>query len=140
MKHLHVIHGPNLKTLGSREPHLYGHVTLKTIEDTLTEQFVSLVRFDFFQSNHEGSLVDAIEATTADGLIINPGGLSHTSVVLHDAIRAKGLPSVEVHLSNTFRRESFRHPHVTAGASIGVIEGFGIQSYLLGVRAILVYL
>jgi 3-dehydroquinate dehydratase-2 len=135
-----VLHGPNLNTLGTREPAVYGTTTLDDIHAELSE----LVKerggeLEFFQSNHEGALIDRIQEAPswADAILINPGGLTHTSVVLRDALAATGLPVVEVHLSNVFARESFRHHSYVSPVAWGVIAGFGAASYRLGLQALL---
>ncbi|HYN87215.1 MAG TPA: type II 3-dehydroquinate dehydratase [Ardenticatenaceae bacterium] len=134
-----VLHGPNLNLLGTREPEVYGGTTLHEIDACLTARAAELeASIHIRQSNHEGVLIDAIHEARdwAAGIIINPGGLTHTSVALRDAIAAVGLPTVEVHLSNVFARESFRHHSYISPVCIGVISGFGWRSYLLGLDAL----
>ena len=135
-----VLHGPNLNTLGTREPAVYGTTTLDDIHAELSELAkVYGAELEFFQSNHEGALIDRIQEAPswADAILINPGGLTHTSVVLRDALAATGLPVVEVHLSNVFARESFRHHSYVSPVAWGVIAGFGAASYRLGLQALL---
>jgi 3-dehydroquinate dehydratase II len=135
-----VLHGPNLNLLGTREPAIYGTTTLDDIHAELN--LVAKARgaeLEFFQSNHEGALIDRIQEAPswADAILINPGGLTHTSVVLRDALAATGLPVVEVHLSNVFAREPFRHHSYVSPIARGVVAGFGPTSYRLGLEALL---
>jgi len=134
-----VIHGPNLRLLGTREPEVYGTDTLDDVNAKLAALASELgVTLDAFQSNHEGEILDFIEeaAKRVEGFLINPGGFTHTSVALLDALLAVQRPFVEVHLSNTARRERFRRHSYLSGAASGVVYGFGVQSYLLGLRGL----
>ena len=134
-----VLHGPNLNLLGTREPEIYGDMTLAQIDVFLIARGKELgTEVVTAQSNVEGELVTLIQdaAGWADAILINPGGYSHTSVAIRDAIAAVDLPAVEVHLSNPAAREEFRHTDVVAGACVGVVAGFGLQSYLLGIEAL----
>jgi len=138
-----VLHGPNLNLLGKREPGIYGSVTLDAIHRTLRQDAQAFcVDLSFLQSNHEGVLVDAIHAAIGvhDGILVNAGAYTHTSVAMRDAIAAVNLPTVEVHLSNIYRREEFRHHSYIAPVAIGQISGFGADSYRLGLRALVDYL
>jgi len=142
-KRVLVLNGPNLNLLGTREPDVYGATTLDDIEQALEDLAKDLgATVDCRQSNQEGQLIDWLhEARDAfDGVVLNPGGLTHTSVSLRDGIAATGLPVVEVHISNTSARESFRHQSVTAAMCIGSVAGFGKNSYGLGLRALIDYL
>jgi 3-dehydroquinate dehydratase II len=135
-----VLHGPNLNLLGSREPETYGSTTLAEINQQLAQlgnEYKAGIVCE--QSNHEGVLIDAIHAARGeyDGLLINPGGLTHTSVALRDAISGVAIPTVEVHLSNIHKREDFRHHSFIAPVVIGQISGFGARSYYLGLRALI---
>ena len=134
-----VVHGPNLNLLGSREPEVYGHTTLADIDASLAAEAKELgCEVDCFQSNSEGAIIDRIQAAagSADGIVINPGGLTHTSVVLRDALAGAALPTLEVHISNVFARESFRHHSYVSGVAIGVLSGLGPRGYTLALRAL----
>ena len=140
---IHVVHGPNLQLLGTREVEIYGTITLSEVDARLHEAAGPLdVELHTFQSNHEGEILDHIASAAdgADGLVINPAGLTHTSVALADAIAGVGLPTVEVHLSNPAARESFRHHSYVAPVAVGVVAGFGWHSYLFGLRALVAHL
>ncbi|NJR20820.1 MAG: type II 3-dehydroquinate dehydratase [Richelia sp. CSU_2_1] len=143
MLNILVLHGPNLNLLGKREPGVYGSTTLNEIDKLLGQEAQALqVKVSIQQSNHEGVLVDAIHAMLGQhqGLLINAGAYTHTSVAIRDAIAAVNLPAVEVHLSNIYRREEFRHHSFIAPVAIGQISGFGWESYRLGLRALVNYL
>lgn len=133
-----VLNGPNLNLLGVREPETYGRETLADIEELCLERAASLgLGIDFRQSNHEGQLVDWIQEArqSAEGIILNAGAYTHTSIAILDALRAADLPVIEVHLSNIFRREAYRHHSYVSEAAQGVICGFGSQGYTLALEA-----
>ena len=135
-----VLHGPNLNLLGTREPEIYGSLTLSDINAKLVElASASNVELVCKQSNHEGDLVDELHVARswADGVVFNPGAYTHTSIALRDAISAIGLPVVEVHLSNVYAREEFRHISMISAVCRGKVVGFGWRSYALGLRAIM---
>ncbi|AMA10086.1 type II 3-dehydroquinate dehydratase [Picosynechococcus sp. PCC 73109] len=134
-----VLHGPNLNLLGLREPEIYGATTLEDINARLEKEAKILgVSLHCFQSNHEGALVDQIQAALGkfSGILINPAAYTHTSVALRDALAAVNLPTIEVHLSNIHQRETFRHHSYIAPIAVGQICGFGAESYYLGLRAL----
>lgn len=139
MQKVAVIHGPNLNMLGLREPEIYGTTNLKMLnEDLKTKAEEINLEIEIMQSNHEGEIVDYLHQNyeKLDGVIINPGGLTHTSVVLRDALASVRLPVIEVHISNIHRREEFRKKSITAGAAVGQITGLGVQGYLLALDGI----
>jgi 3-dehydroquinate dehydratase-2 len=134
-----LLHGPNLNLLGAREPAVYGSITLDEINQRLLKYCQPLeVELRILHSNHEGALIDALHDAMkwADGVVINPGGYTHTSVAIRDAIAAIGIPVVEVHLSNVYAREEFRHKSMISAVCRGKISGFGWRSYLLGIQAL----
>lgn len=138
MEKILVIHGPNLNMLGKRETGIYGKMTIKDINESLKSLAKELgVEVTVFQSNSEGTLIDRIhEASGAyEAIVINPAGYTHTSVALRDAIAAVDIPTVEVHISNIYKREEFRHHSFISPVAAGQIAGFGLNSYLLGLRA-----
>lgn len=138
-----VLHGPNLNLLGLREPKIYGATTLEQVDTQLTELGKTMrITVDSLQSNHEGALVDAIHGARAkyQGMVINAGAYTHTSVAIRDAIAAVQIPTVEVHLSNIYKREEFRHHSYLAPVVLGQISGFGANSYCLGLQALVAHL
>jgi 3-dehydroquinate dehydratase-2 len=133
-----ILNGPNLNLLGVRDPSVYGHDTLADIEERCLARAAALdLQIDFRQTNHEGQLVDWVQEAreSAEGIVLNAGALTHTSVAVLDALSAAGLPIIEVHLSNIFRRESFRHHSYVSLAANGVICGLGAQGYELALEA-----
>jgi 3-dehydroquinate dehydratase-2 len=138
-----VVHGPNLRLLGRREPHVYGSDTLAEINQALEALAAELgAELEIFQSNHEGEILDFLEevADRAQGILINPAGLTHTSVSLRDGLLGIGLPVVEVHLSNPSARERFRKHSFVAPVAVGTVAGFGRNSYLFGLRGLMAHL
>ena len=136
--HVLVVHGPNLNLLGSREPEVYGRETLADIDASLLALSHELgLALQTYQSNSEGALVDRIQAArgTAEVIVINAGAYTHTSIAIRDALLASALPVIEVHLSNTYKRERFRHHSLIADVAVGQIAGFGADSYRLALRA-----
>jgi 3-dehydroquinate dehydratase-2 len=134
-----VVHGPNLRLLGRREPAVYGSETLDGVDGAIAALAAELgVEVEAFQSNHEGAILDFIEEASGrvDGFLVNPGALTHTSIALRDALLGVALPFVEVHLSNTAAREPFRRRSFLADVAVGAVYGFGVHSYLLGLRGL----
>ena len=143
MHRILILHGPNLQALGTREPEVYGRVTLDEVDARLRELANELgCEVETFQSAHEGVLIDALYQARGrcHGVLFNPGGLTHTSVAVRDAIAGAGLPTVEVHVSNPHARESFRHGSLVAGVAVGSVAGFGVESYPLALRGIVAHL
>ena len=138
MKTFAILNGPNLDRLGKREPEIYGRATLADLERALRAEFEARARLEFFQSNHEGDLIDRIAAwadAKVDGLVLNGGAFTHTSVALRDAILASDIPFIEVHISNVYKRESFRHHSYFSDIAVGTITGLGSYGYDLALQA-----
>ena len=136
-----LLKGPNLNMLGVREPEKYGNLNLESIENSIIELGrKNNVEIECFQSNHEGEIIDKIQQTTCDGLIINAGGFTHTSVAIRDAISTVGIPTVEVHMTNIHAREEFRHTSLISGVSIGQVVGFKEKSYEYALLGLIDYL
>ena len=138
-----VIHGPNLNLLGKREPQIYGNTTLEEINSLLKEEADTLgVQIESFQSNSEGEIVTRIQEAMgkSDGIVINPGAYTHTSVAIRDAVSSTGIPTVEVHISNIYKREGFRKKSFISGVALGIISGFGKDSYMLGLKGLVSHL
>ena len=139
MKKIMIINGPNLNLLGRREPDIYGRQTMEQCMDSLRTQFEGVAEIGYFQSNHEGALIDKLQEVgcDVDGIVLNAGAYTHTSIALADCIRSVDAPVVEVHISNVHQREEFRHVSMLSAACMGVICGFGMDSYRLAVEALL---
>ena len=140
VKRILVLHGPNLNALGTREPAVYGRASLDDIRGLLESLALQLgCEVECRQTNHEGVLIDALHSAkgSADGVLLNPGGLTHSSVALRDAVLAAGVPVVEVHLSNPCARETFRRTSLISGAAVGVVQGFGPAGYELALRGLM---
>lgn len=143
MRRVLILHGPNLQALGSREPDVYGTTSLDEVDRSLKALATELgCDVEVKQSQHEGVLIDALYTASGrfDGILLNPGGLTHTSVALRDAVKAVGLPTIEVHVSNPNARESFRHRSLLSGVALGVVQGFGPDSYRLALRGLVAHL
>ncbi|MDE0671424.1 MAG: type II 3-dehydroquinate dehydratase [Caldilineaceae bacterium SB0662_bin_9] len=138
MARIQIVNGPNLNLLGTRETSIYGTFTLADVERSLTAEFGERHSLGFFQSNHEGEIVDELHRcrSQADGVVLNPGAFTHYSLAIHDAIKAIETPVVEVHISNIHARDSFRHTSVLVAACLGQVSGFGRNSYHLAVSAL----
>ncbi|CAN5834601.1 type II 3-dehydroquinate dehydratase [soil metagenome] len=138
-----IVHGPNLNLLGSREPEVYGTTTLAELDQAL-EQLAGEMGCEVvaYQANAEGALIDHVQhlAPEVDGFVVNAGALTHTSIALRDALTGVAKPFVEVHISNVFARESFRHHSYLSDRAVGLVAGFGVESYLLGLRALITHL
>lgn len=137
MKKILILNGPNLNMLGVREPAVYGAQTLSDIEKTLRAEFEGKAELEFLQSNSEGAIIDAIQFSDADGIALNAGAYTHYSYAIHDAIKSIAAPVVEVHISNIYKREEFRHKSVIAAACTGSVCGFGADSYYIAITALL---
>jgi 3-dehydroquinate dehydratase-2 len=140
MKKIAILNGPNLDRLGKREPEIYGKATLADLEKALRGEFGAKAGLEFFQSNHEGELIDRIAKLADakfDGIVINSGAFTHTSIALRDALLGAHVPAVEVHISNIYKREEFRHVSLTAPACAAVIAGLGLEGYHAAVRFLL---
>ena len=138
MNHIAIINGPNLNFLGRREPVFYGPHTLQDIEEDLKNRFSAKTQLSFFQSNYEGALIDYLQAiSNISGIVINPGALTHTSIALRDALVDINIPSIEVHLSNIYKREPFRRHSYFSDVCLGVISGLGSRVYGLAVQALI---
>ena len=138
-----LINGPNLNLLGTREPEIYGNKTLKQIEEDLIKiSEKKNIKLECYQSNHEGQIVDKIQSSAGivNGILINAGALTHTSIALRDALVGSNIPFVEIHISNIFNREGFRKESFLTDKAIGIISGFGFNSYFLSLEAIINYL
>ena len=134
-----VINGPNLNMLGKREPHIYGSETYEDLVNYIKSRFMDNIELEFFQSNHEGDIIDKIQESNGkvDGIVINPGAFTHYSYAILDSIKSVSTKVVEVHISNIHQREEFRQKSVTASGCIGQISGFGFESYILGINALI---
>jgi 3-dehydroquinate dehydratase-2 len=137
MKKILILNGPNINMLGTREPQVYGNVTLSEIERRIKSLAQELkITVEFFQSNHEGEIVDKIQKCLENisGIIINPAAFTHMSIAIRDALAATAIPAIEVHISNIYSREDFRHKSYIAPVALGLISGLGVDGYLLALR------
>jgi 3-dehydroquinate dehydratase II len=139
VKKILIVNGPNLNLLGKREPEVYGNTGFEHYFESLQKTYENTAELSYFQSNHEGALIDKLHEVgfSFDGIVLNAGAYTHTSIALADAIRAINTPVVEVHISNTHARETFRHHSHLSSAAKGVILGFGLDSYRLGIESLL---
>ena len=136
---IHIVNGPNLNRLGTREPSIYGSQTMEQCLDALRQKYAGTVELEYYQSNVEGFLIDALQAAddaSCDGIVLNAGAYTHTSIALRDCIKSLSVPVIEVHLSNVHAREEFRHTSMLSAVCKGVIAGFGMDSYRLAVEAL----
>ena len=136
---IHIVNGPNLNRLGTREPSIYGSLTMEQCLDALRQKYAGTVELEYYQSNVEGFLIDALQAADdagCDGIVLNAGAYTHTSIALRDCIKSLSVPVIEVHLSNVHAREEFRHKSMLSAVCKGVIAGFGMDSYRLAVEAL----
>lgn len=136
---IHIVNGPNLNRLGTREPSIYGCQTMEQCLDALRQKYAGTVELEYYQSNVEGFLIDALQAADdagCDGIVLNAGAYTHTSIALRDCIKSLSVPVIEVHLSNVHAREEFRHTSMLSAVCKGVIAGFGMDSYRLAVEAL----
>ena len=139
MKQILIINGPNLNLLGKREPSVYGNESFEQFLETLEREFSDCAKIDYFQSNIEGEIIDKLHEAgfSADGIILNAGGYTHTSVAIADAVATISAPVVEVHISNVFKREKFRHYSFLSPVCAGVVAGFGLKSYKLALQSLI---
>lgn len=136
---IHIVNGPNLNRLGTREPSIYGSQTMEQCLEALRQKYADVVTLEYYQSNVEGFLIDALQAADdagCDGIVLNAGAYTHTSIALRDCIKSLSVPVIEVHLSNVHAREEFRHTSMLSAVCKGVIAGFGMDSYRLAVEAL----
>lgn len=136
MKKILIINGPNLNLLGQRQPQIYGEISFEDFLEKLRVEYNN-IQIDFFQSNHEGEIIDLIQSSMHNGIVINAGGYTHTSVAIRDAISSVDIPVIEVHISNISARESFRHDSLLSPVCKGVIFGFGLKGYRLALWSLL---